>query len=375
MPDDPDGPNSHPNDRNPPFAEQRILVLHNADFGEQPDGDESYESRADVANQAHDVARALVTHGHFVDVVGIDRDELPSLMERLRTDPPDLVFNLVESLAMQDENCVAATAILELFGIPFTGSGTLAMSLSCDKQRSKHLLRGDGIPTPRAAVVEPQFRSRISDLNAVAAVGYPAIVKLLSEHGSQGLSFDSVVYDEESLIRQLRVMRDYFPGRRILVEQYIDGRELNVGLLGDRLLPVCEIDLSAIPTGKPRIVTYTGKWRPESEEYRMMPSSKVAVGLSAALTERIQQVAQRSFSALGVTDYGRVDIRLSQDGIPYVLEVNPNCDISDGAGLSRAALAAGIPYDALIEQVAYSARQRFSGGITPPTEKKRATGS
>ena len=110
-----------------------------------------------------------------------------------------------------------------------------------------------------------QFRSRISDLNAVAAVGYPAIVKLLSEHGSQGLSFDSVVYDEESLIRQLRVMRDYFPGRRILVEQYIDGRELNVGLLGDRLLPVCEIDLSAIPTGKPRIVTYTGKWRPKAK--------------------------------------------------------------------------------------------------------------
>ncbi len=375
MPDDPDGPNPNPFPRNRGFSEQRVLVLHNTDFGESPDADAAYDSRADVVNQAHDVARALVTRGHFVDVVGVDRDDLPDFIERLRNDPPDLVFNLVESISQRDERSVVVTSLLEVYGIPFTGSGTLTCAIGFDKLRTKYVLRGEGLPTPRAGVIEPLFRSGIADLAAVTGVGYPAIVKLLTEHGSQGLSFDSVVHDEESLVRQLRVMREYFPGRRILVEQYIDGRELNVALLGDRLLPVCEIDMSRIPSGKPRIVTYIGKWYPETEEYQMISASTVAVGLSPTVTERVLNVAQRSFAALGVKDFGRVDIRLDSDGTPYVLEVNPNCDISDGAGLSRAAAAVGIAYDEVIEQVAVSARQRFLEDSRLPATKERATGS
>jgi len=361
MPDDPDGPSERPSQQSGRFPEQRILVLHNADFGEISDGDPTFESRADVVNQAHDVARALVTHGHFVDVMGVDRDDLGELTERLRDDPPDLVFNLVESLAQVDQNHVVAPALLELFGVPFTGPGTLAMAMCANKQRTKQILKAEGIPTPRWSVIEALFRSRVADLAAVngAGVGYPAIVKLLSEDGSQGISPASVVFDDEALGRQLRAMRDQFPGRRLLVEQYIDGRELSVAFLDDKLLPITEMDLTQIPSGQPRIVTYEGKWIKDSEAYKNTKPSTAAVDLPQALSDRIYSVARSSFAALGVVDFGRVDLRLSNDGTPYVLELNPNCDLSDGAGFSRAALAAGLPYDQVIETIATAARERF----------------
>ncbi len=372
MSDDPDEPLQRATERPGTYQEQRILVLHNADFGESSDGDPSFESRADVVNQAHDVSRALVTRGHFVDVMGIDRRDLPDLLERLREDPPDLVFNLVESLAQVDQNAMAVTALLELFDVPFTGPGTLSVGICCNKQRTKQILKAEGLPTPRWGVVDGQFRSRIADLTAVAGVGYPAIVKLLAEDGSLGISSSSVVYDDDALARQLRVMREQFPGRKLLVEQFIDGRELYVALLGDRMLPVTEIDLSAIPAGQPRIVTYDGKWTKGSADYLNTPSSRLATGLSLSQTERLQSVARNSFAALAVCDYGRVDLRLASDGTPYVLEVNPNCDLSDGAGLSHSARAASIPYDQMIDAIAVSARERFADELPV---KRRANSS
>ncbi len=361
MPDDPDGPSERPSERSHSFPEQRILVLHNSDFGESSDGDPTHEARADVVNQAHDVARALVTHGHFVDVIGVDRDDLPELLERLQDDLPDLVFNLVGSLAQVEQNSVVATALLEAFGVPFTGPGTLSIASCCNKQRTKQILHSEGISTPRWSVVDAQFRSRVADLAAVAGVGYPAIVKLLADDGAQGISHRSVVFDDDGLARQLRAMREQFPGRKLLVEEYIDGRELNVSLLGERLLPMMEIDLSSLPKGLPRIVTYDWKWTKGSDDYKRASASTLAQGLSPSLIERIQSVARQSFAALGVCDYGRIDLRLASDGTPYVLEVNPNCDLSDRAAIALAAQAAGIAYDEMIEEIAESARDRFVG--------------
>lgn len=345
------------------YVEQRILVLHNADFGETSDGDPAFEARADVVNQAHDVARALVSRGHFVDVLGVDTEDLPGLFARLQEDPPDLIFNLIESLSRVDKYAVAAPALLDLFGVAYTGASVAAFVLSQDKLRSKQLLTAENVQTPRAALVGPLFRSHVADLAAVAGFGYPLIVKFADESGSFGLSADSVCSDGDALVRHLRTLRERHPGRRMFVEQYIEGRELNVALLGNRLLPTTEIDFSHLPPTEPRILTYDAKWKKDSVGYQRISGSKPAVGLPSQLAERIRQMAERAFSALGLCDYGRVDLRLSQDGTPYVLEVNPNCDLSDGAGLSMAAKAAGLSYEDLVDEVAQSALNRSRNGM------------
>ncbi|MBL8632085.1 MAG: hypothetical protein JNM40_02595 [Myxococcales bacterium] len=361
MPDDPGEPSTRTSESSSPFHEQRVLVLHNVDFPDNSDEVLGQESRTEVVSQAHDVSRALVTHDHFVDVMGIDREDLADLLGRLREDPPDLVFNLVESLSQLGQHEKVVPSLLELFDVPFTGSGAMTIALCGNKQRAKQILKAEGLLTPRWAVLDGLARSRVSDVAAVAAVGYPAIVKLLAEDGSLGLTFNSVVFDDDGLRRQLKVMREQFPGRKLLVEQYIDGRELHISLLGDRLLPITELDMSGLPPELPRIVTYNSKWEKDSLDYQRISSVMVAVGLSPSVTERILSAARHCFTTLGVTDYGRIDLRLAKDGTPYVLEVNPNCDLSDGAGLSRAARAAGIAYDQLITTIAASAKERFAG--------------
>ncbi len=370
MPDDPGEPSSRTGEHSSPFHEQRVLVLHNVDFPDHSDDVLGQESRTDIVNQAHDVSRALVTHDHFVDVMGIDRDDLADLLARLRDDPPDLVFNLVESLSQLGQHEKVVPSLIELFDVPFTGSSALTIALCGNKQRAKQILRSEGLPTPRWAVLDGVARSRVSDVAAVAPVGYPAIVKLLSEDGSLGLTFNSVVFDDDGLRRQLKAMREQFPLRKLLVEQYIDGRELHVSLLGDRLLPITELDMSQLPPELPRIVTYDCKWGKSSTEFQNVSSPIVAVGLSPAVTERILSAARHCFTALGVTDYGRIDLRLAKDGTPYVLEVNPNCDLSDGAGLARTARAAGIAYDQLIETIAACAKARFASERLASTVRK-----
>lgn len=360
MSDDPEEPKSAKSSKHRRFAEQRILVLHNADFAETPDGDPAYESRADVLNQAHDVARALATRGHFVDLLGIDREDVPALLSRLQNDPPDLVFNLVESLVKIDAHQVVTPALLALFDVPFTGASAATMLLAGDKMRTKQVLAAEGIPTPRGVLLSGPFRSSVADLSSIARLGYPLIAKFPDESGSFGLTPHSVVNSDDSLLAHLRVLRETYPLRRILVEQYIEGRELNVSLLGHRVLPIAEIDMSRLPDGQPRIVTYDAKWNKTSADYALVSSSRTATDLAQPVAEKIKQVAERAFAALGMCDYGRVDFRLSSDGTPYVLEVNANCDLSDGAGLSLAARSVGIPYDELVEEVAQSARRRFA---------------
>ncbi|MFO0621187.1 MAG: D-alanine--D-alanine ligase [Polyangia bacterium] len=371
MPDDPGEPSTRTSESSSPFHEQRVLVLHNVDFPDNSDEVLGHESRLDVVNQAHDVSRALVTHDHFVDVMGIDRDDLADLLGRLREDPPDLVFNLVESLAQLGLHEKVVPSLLELFDVPFTGSGAMTIALCGNKQRAKQILKAEGLQTPRWAVLDGVARSRVSDVAAVSGVGYPAIVKLLAEDGSLGLTFNSVVFDDDGLRRQLKTMREQFPGRKLLVEQYIDGRELYVSMLGDRLLPIAELDMSSMPPEVPRIVTYDCKWDKNSPDYHYAPTSMVAVGLSPAVTDRVLSVARQCFTALGVTDYGRIDLRLAKDGTPYVLEVNPNCDLSDGAGLAKAARAAGIPYDQVIETIGVSAKERFASEQLPLKQRVR----
>ncbi|HPH26550.1 MAG TPA: D-alanine--D-alanine ligase [Pseudomonadota bacterium] len=346
------------------LTERRILVLHNQDF--EPDStDPDVISRADVANAARDVARALAARGHFVEVQGIDVSDIDALIKQLRSDPPDLVFNLVESLSGDAKKATVVPALLDMLDIPYTGPGALSLTLTLDKHQTKQLLRAAGIPTSVSAILPGVAQSAELDLHAVTHIDYPMIVKLAEEDGSLGLTSKSVCFTENELRLQLAQMRERYPRHPLLIEQYIDGREIYVSMLGNRpmrLLHMLEIDFSLLPKDLPRIVSYDGKWKPSSIEYRGTVSGPVGA-LDKETRARIEEVALRSFEALAVCDYGRCDIRLSSDGTPYVLEVNANCDVSDGAGYSRAGMYAGISYDQLVEQIVFAAIKRNAHAV------------
>jgi D-alanine-D-alanine ligase len=349
----------HP-DPDPSLRERRILVLHNRDF--EPEGEASDPgalARIDVLNAARDVGRALVSRGHFVEVQGIDQRDLGDLLAQLSEDAPDLVFNLCESLNGDAHSETVVPTLLDLLRVPYTGSGPLTLGLCVRKDLTKHLLRAHGVSTPPGVVLPSTPRPRALDIEAVAAIGYPVIVKLVAEDASVGITLTSVVDSDEALVRRVAALREEHR-QPILVERYIDGRELYVAMLGDRpprILPVQKLEYADWPAGVPRILSYDTKWDPKAPTYHRT-SSQPARSLPPGVEERAIAMAQRCFEVLEVRDYGRCDLRVDSDGTPYIIDVNPNCDLADGAGFSRAATLAGLAYDQLIERIAFVALLR-----------------
>jgi D-alanine-D-alanine ligase len=336
----------------------KVAVLYNVDYeGSSEDGDPGWAARADVAVVARAVAEALDDGAHEPTLVPVDGD-LVALRARMQELSPDCVFNLCESLAGDARLESAVPLVFELLGIPCTGSSPEALSHALYKDRVKERLRAANVPTPGGALV----RSSAEALAALAdqLLPFPLMVKPVREDGSVGITSRSVVSDEKALAEIVdELVRLH--AQPCLVERYIEGRELNVALVGfptARVLPLCEMTFDALPPGVPRIVSYDAKWRTGSaEDLGTVPL--VHPALPAALAARVRRVAVEAFRAVGLRDYGRIDIRLSSDGVPYVIDVNPNCDLSPGAGMARAAAAVGMEYAALVKLIVrYALRRR-----------------
>jgi D-alanine-D-alanine ligase len=330
-----------------------ILIVHNRDFPTADDPE--FASRADVENAAQDVARALVSRGYRVATDGVPDAacDVAALAADIATRAPDLVFNLCESLVGDARHEAVLPSLFELCGVPYTGSGPLALGTALRKDRTKAILRGQSVPTPAGFVSDGPLPGELPP--------FPLIVKPTREDASTGIWLRSVVHD----LPELRARVDEVVTRYrqpALIEQFIDGRELYVSLIGNdddlMALPMHEVDFSDMPAQAPRIVTYDGKWDPASQEYKGTRSVK-AEGLTEGLRARCAAVARAAFSALELRDYARVDLRLSSDGTPYVIDVNPNCDLSDGAGFCRAAAFGGLAYPELIERVVAAALARY----------------
>ncbi len=345
-----------PSDPRPPSRRarggKRIAVLYNVDYDDAPsDQDPAWAARAEVRVVATRVALALVESGYDARPIPVDGD-LASLRARLAELEPFCAFNLCESLAGDARLESAVPLLLEFLGIPFTGSPPEVLSFGLRKDRVKHRLEAAGIPTPAGRVL-----TRPDD---PCDLPFPLIVKPVREDGSVGIWRTSVVHDEAELARAVEnaVTKLRQP---CLVEQFVDGREFNVALLGHptpRVLPLSEIDFGMLPPDAPRIVSYDAKWTMGSEDdlgtvpvlHPLLPSATAA---------RVRRVATDAFRAVGVRDYGRVDVRLSASGVPYVVDVNPNCDLAPTAGMARAAAAVGIDFGALVRLlVRYALRRR-----------------
>ena len=344
-----------------PAKPLRVALIHNVDYDVDegsfpvPQDDNGNRARAGIADVATEIARTLSDDTHVVTLIPVDGD-LWRLRARLLSFGTDVVFNLCESLGGDARLESAVPMVLESLGLPYTGSPPSALSCALYKDRVKVLLARAGVPTPDAQVLYSP--------DELPRVPYPAIVKPTREDGSIGITSSSVVHDEASCRARVAEVIERFH-QPVLVERYIKGREFNVALFGfptARILPLSEIDFGRLPSHLPKIVSYEAKWDEGSvEDQGTVPITFPQ--LPPAVAARIRRTALEAFRALGARDYGRVDVRLADDGTPFVIDVNPNCDLSSNAGLARACAAVGIDYSAMMRLlVRYAHRRRREDG-------------
>jgi D-alanine-D-alanine ligase len=279
-------------------------------------------------------------------------------------------LTLCESLMGDSRGEMVVPALLDLAGIPYTGSPALALGLALHKDKAKELLRARNVPTPDFRVLRS-----VADLLSVD-LPFPLIVKPSREDASIGIDFDSVVKDKASLGKAVaRVLRTFH--QPALVERYIDGHEVYVPLLGNaprRALPLTQVKFGPAFTGRPAIVSYRAKWEESSPE--CIDSTPAPCELPAAVQKECIRVALEAFAALECRDYGRVDLRVTPSGECYVIDINPNCDLHPEAGFARASSAAGISYsDLALHLVELALERRHGNQAHRPGRQSTARGS
>ncbi|MCG5055717.1 MAG: D-alanine--D-alanine ligase [Myxococcales bacterium] len=346
--------------------EGRIVVAFNRDF-EEAKGDPENRAREDVVGTARDVASALAAAGFEVETLGVT-DDVGAAVDEIASLAPDAVFNLCESFGGEGRFEAVFPLLLDLSQLAFTGSTAPTLMLAVHKDRTKQILQACGVCTPASLRVDgPSVPSTFE-------MPGPMIVKPSREDASVGISNDSVVATRAALERQVAYVWERYR-QPVLVEQYIDGREIYVAKLdGGReeascILPLFEVDFGGLAAHHPRVVTFEAKWREESAAYHGTPTRPAE--LPAAVVARIEAVGRAAFAALDVRDYGRVDVRLADDGTPYVIDVNPNCDLSSVAGFAKAALEGGRSYEALIQHIARLALARKHADTIPLAPRSR----
>lgn len=299
------------------------------------------------------VSRALKKLGHSVSVLAIYND-IEALVDGLKRRKPDLVFNLAEMFGDSVMGDMLVAALLETQGCRYTGGGPGELYLSQDKSLSKKLLEFEGILYPRFAVF-----SRSAEFETGGNLRMPLFVKPLRADASIGIASNSLVHDTGALMKRVNAIhRDL--GDAALAEEYIEGREFFVGVVGNgkpQALPPVEVDFTGFPADQPKILDSRAKWTVGSREYKGTRS--VIAELPDELRARLQKVSVDAFRALRVRDYGRVDLRFTESGEIYVLEVNASCYLEEESEFAMAAGAAGIEYDALIGRIVDAAVERY----------------
>lgn len=310
-------------------------------------------SEIGVVEEMDDIKMALNALGYKTSVFNVD-GQFFRLIDYLREERPDLIFNLVECVENESIQEMNVAGVYELLKIPYTGAGPLALGTALNKPRVKELLSYHGIKTPKFQVIRPTDKNVVYD-----EVAYPAIVKPSHEDASVGIAEASVVYNVPELRKRVRYIFEEFE-QPALIEQYIDGRELNIAILGYKnpvVLPISEIDFSGLTPGMHKIVSYEAKWIHGSIAYEGTKGVCPAP-LTPLQETKLRDIALRCYHIIGCRDYARVDFRLTKEGIPYALEVNPNPDISDDAGFARSAKAYGYTFPEIVGKIVESALER-----------------
>lgn len=294
----------------------------------------------------YDVAAALGELGHELEILGISDDVLP-LRRCVEDFQPHVVFNQLVELRNVGAFAVHVVGYLELLGVPYTGCNPQGLTLARDKALSKKILRYHRVNTP-AFLVFSEGRARP---RAPRQVPYPMIVKSLDEEASRGVSQASIVRDEDELAERVDFVHRNV-GTAAIAEQYVQGRELTVGVLGNERLttfPAWELRFESLPEGTEPIATERVKW--DRAYQKKLGVANVPADLPDEVAGRVARLAKRCYRALALSGYARFDLRLSEDGTLHVIEANPNPDLSQDEDFALAADRAGLPYPRLIQRI------------------------
>ncbi len=327
----------------------RVGIVYNA-FEPRPTGTGerlSEESVAEMAQQAHDAVTSL---GYKASLIPLQRSLL-NFLNRVKDEGHEVLINLCEGYYGRPQWESNVAGIFELMGIAFTGNDSKTLAICQDKHKAKAVLRAADLPTAPARLMLAADQP--------VELKFPIIVKPNNEDASLGISPDSVVHDEEGFRRQVRHVLETYR-QPALVEPYIDGREFNVSVMENGSvipLPVSEIDFTAMPKGAPKICSYEAKWFEDHPLYQKTPPVCPAP-VDDELRTKLQATAADAFRTMGCRDYARVDFRMDGKGRLFILEVNPNPDISLNAGYARALKAAGIEYAAFWDAMVRNALKR-----------------
>ena len=329
-----------------------IFSVYNGKSGKQSDSAAVHDlSESGFTKEISKIKKALKESFPEVQSFALDRN-IERTIKKLSSFTPDVIFNFVESVEgiASYEYCVAA--LYELLGYQFTGNIASCLGNCLNKFRTKTILKSFGINTPGAITVKANEKI----IERSFKLKFPVILKLLNEDASIGISEHSVVNDFKKLNKHLKFLQKTYK-QDILIEEYIDGRELNIAVLGGETLPVSEISFTGLPEDLPKIVTYEGKWIEDSVYYEYTKPQCPAV-LNKKIEKKLKEIALLAYDAMNCRDYARVDVRLDKNNVPYVIEVNPNPDISTDSGFARAAAAKGMSYTQLLATIAGFAVKR-----------------
>jgi D-alanine-D-alanine ligase len=288
---------------------------------------------------AGEIKKVLEKSNHRIEIIEFNKNNVKELCRF------DCVFNLCENVAGPHIPEYEIAGMLEDLGIPFTGASSQALKLCMDKAASKEIMRQNGIHTPAYEVIP---------LNSSASthMAFPLFVKPLYEDGSVGIDENSVVHDQKELISQVSSIHQAFD-QPALVEEFIDGRDFNISLLGNngnlQVLPISECIYLPGFTG-PRIMTYETKWVEGSNSFTQSDCI-VPAELEPDLYDEVHRVVSRLYHIMGLRDYGRIDLRV-KGNIPYVLDVNPNpCINPFDSGFVRSSKIAGCSFEELVLKI------------------------
>jgi D-alanine-D-alanine ligase len=334
-----------------------ITVLTHVDREGSTDYDAVIEPVVDALRQA----------GHKPSVLGVHGDA-KKLITGLTRRQPDLVFNLMETFGDTQLGAVGVVGLLDLLGVRYTGGGPGEFYLQEDKALTKKLLAFDGIAYPNFAVF-----SQDAELETGGQLRLPLFVKPLRMDASIGIGGKSLVRTAMDMMKRVVEIHEQVHDAA-LAEEYIEGREFYVGVLGNHqpvAFPPIEMDFSGLPADKPRILDAKAKWDENSVEYK--GTKAVLANVPDELRAKLHKVALGAYRALRVHDYGRIDLRLTETGEVYVIEVNASCYLEPSGEFATAAKAAGLDFPALVGRIVEHARARYEKPAAPRRRHRRAS--
>lgn len=325
----------------------RVTLLHTQEALEPPVDPLVGQLEDTLGELGHEVGRAEVG------------DDLEALVRALRDPAPELVVNIAESYAGKSSLESNVAGLLNLMHLRYTGSSPAGLLLAGDKSLTKKVLGFHEILTPQFATV---YRGA---LDVAGDITFPVIVKPPQEDASIGISSKSVVHELKELLQRISELQSAYQAP-VLMEQYIEGREFYVGVLGNanaQALPIIEMDFTGFPADRPRIASWEAKWGDGAEGAgaEFAGTRSIFPGdVPEELVARMQRISLEAFHALRLRDYARIDLRVTEAEEIYVIEVNPNCYLERESEFARAAAKSGLEYPALIARIVELATARYS---------------